>query len=239
MKNNKNKLSRGESVVYDVNNHNWINESINRLKDNILYWGLDGKKVIQVESAISGEAKTTTAVNLAVSLGASNKKVCIVDLDFRKPRVHRPFMIENINGIGDFLLGKTSIEDVVKKTNYENVYICNRGSNVQSSSFILTSDKMYQFIAHLREEFDFILLDSPPVLMISDYIHIARFSDGVVFNVGYGRTKKNQVKEAIGLLKKNNINIIGAVFTFYDPDSSYQGEYYGYGKNYYGYGDEK
>ena len=238
----KNRLSRGESVVYDVNNHNWINESINRLKDNILYWGLDNdKKVVQVESSISGEAKTTTTVNLAVSLGASGRKVVIVDLDFRKPRVHRPFSIENVNGLGDYLLDKIDINEAIKKTSYENVYICNRGSDIQSSSFILTSEKMNNFIKYLRERFDFVLLDSPPVLMISDYIHISRLSDGVIFNIASGRTKKNQVKEAINLLKNNNINIIGAVFTFYNPDSSYRGDYYGYGKDYYskGYGDEK
>jgi capsular exopolysaccharide synthesis family protein len=238
----KNKLLRGDSIVYDVNNHNWVNESINRLKDNILYWGLDkDRKVIQIESSVSGEAKTTTAVNLAVALGASGKKVIVVDLDFRKPRVHRPFLIENVGGLGDYLLDKIPFEKAIKKTSYDNVYICNRGSSIQSSSFILTSEKMSDFIKHLREEFDFVLLDSPPVLMISDYIHIARLSDGVVFNVASGKTKKNQVKEAINLLKMNNINIIGAVFTFYNPDSSYRGDYYGYGKDYYnkGYGDEK
>ena len=72
----KNKLLRGDSIVYDVNNHNWVNESINRLKDNILYWGLDkDRKVIQIESSVSGEAKTTTAVNLAVKASEKAKSI--------------------------------------------------------------------------------------------------------------------------------------------------------------------
>ena len=240
---NKKGLDRKESIVYDVNKHDWVNESINRLKDNLLYYSLDdSKKVIQFESSVSGEAKTTTTCNLAVALGASGKKVCIVDLDFRKPRVHRPFDLENRDGITNYLLGQIDYNTVVKKTNYENVSVVTRGDDVQSSSFILTSEKMVNFINQLRNDFDFVLLDCPPVLMISDYIHISHFSDGIIFNVAYGKTKKAQVKEAISLLKNNNIPIIGAVYTFYDPTISYaNNKYYGYGydKNYYNYGDEK
>lgn len=244
MKNNMKKnivLSRNNSIVYEANKHNWINESFNRLRDNVLYYCLDNtKKVIQVESSIAGEAKTTTICNLAVSLGCSGKKVIIVDLDFRKPRVHRPFSIDNIDGICDYLLDKVDINKVIKKTSYENVYIANRGNDIQSSSFILTSEKMKNFISSLKEDFDFVLLDCPPVLVISDYIHIARFSDGVIFNVAFGKTKKSQVIESINLLKKNNIPLIGAVYTFYKPENVYnKNENYGYGKYYNNaYGDE-
>jgi len=238
--NNKKSLLRSESIVYNQNNHDWINESINRLKDNLLSYSLDkSKKVIQIESSVAAESKTTTVCNLAVALGASGKKTVIVDLDFRKPRVHRPFHLENVDGITDYLLEKIDYEKVAKKTSYENVYVVNRGTDIQSTSFILTSDKMKDFIQKLRNDFDFVLLDCPPVLVISDYIHIGQFSDGVIFNVAYGKTKKAQVNDAINLIKKNNIPIIGAVFTFYDPTKSYNsGDYYGHNYKYYSYGSE-
>ena len=229
------KVARSESILY--NNNNNIKEAVDRLKDNILYYAVDGnKKVIQIESSISGEAKTTTNVNLAVSLGLSGKKVVIIDLDFRKPRVHRAFKLSNENGISDYFLDKIDKKSLIKQTSYENVNIITRGAEIQNPSVILTSEKMVNLINELRQDFDFILLDCPPVLMISDYIHIARLSDGVIFNVAYGKTKKAQVKEAIGLLKKNNIDIIGAVFTFYDPKKANNyGDYHYY--SYYSYED--
>ena len=235
----KHTISRSKSIFYDNETTTQVKESIDRLKDNVLYYAIDGKnKVIQFESSISGEAKTTTNVNLAVALGESGKKVVIVDLDFRKPRVHRAFKLDNENGISDYLIDKIDKTKMIKKTEYNNVYLISRGSEVQNPASVLTSNKMFNLINELREEFDFVLLDCPPVLMISDYIHISRLSDGVIFNIAYGKTKKAQVKEAIGLLRKNNISIIGTVFTFYDPKKANNYGDYHYYNYYYSYGEK-
>ena len=235
----KERISRSESIFYNKKGFGLAKESIDRLKDNILYWAIDGeKKVVQFESSVSGEAKTTTNANLAVALGDAGKKVVLVDLDFRKPRVHRAFKLENTNGISDYMIDKISKESLIKETEYANVSVITRGSEVQNPTSILTSAKLENLIAELRQEFDFVLLDCPPVLLISDYIHIARLSDGVIFNIAFASTKKAQVKDAIALLRNNNIPIIGAVFTFYNPKkaNSYS-EYSNY--SYYNYGDNK
>ncbi|MCR5422662.1 MAG: CpsD/CapB family tyrosine-protein kinase [Bacilli bacterium] len=233
----KTHVSRSESIYYDRGFGN-IKEAIDRLKDNVLYYAIDGsKKVIQFESSISGEAKTTTTVNLAVALGESGKKVVVIDLDFRKPRVHRAFRLDNENGISDYLIDKIDKKTVLKQTDYNNVTVISRGSEVQNPTSILTSEKMSNLIEELKNEYDFILLDCPPVLMISDYIHISRLSDGVIFNMAYGKTKKAQVKEAISLLRKNNIPIIGSVFTFYDPKRANSYGDYQYYNYYYSYQD--
>lgn len=233
----KTHVSRSESIFYDKGFGN-IREAIDRLKDNVLYYAIDGsKKVIQFESSISGEAKTTTTVNLAVALGESGKKVVVIDLDFRKPRVHRAFRLDNENGISDYLIDKIDKKTLLKQTDYNNVTVISRGSEVQNPTSILTSEKMSNLIDELKNEYDFILLDCPPVLMISDYIHISRLSDGVIFNMAYGKTKKAQVKEAISLLRKNNIPIIGSVFTFYDPKRANSYGDYQYYNYYYSYQD--
>ena len=235
----KNKISRSESIFYNKKGFGLAKEAVDRLKDNVLYWAIDGEKqVVQFESSVSGEAKTTTNANLAVALGEAGKKVVIVDLDFRKPRVHRAFKLENTNGISDYMIDKISKDSLIKETEFANVSVITRGSEVQNPTSILTSAKLENLIVQLREEFDFVLLDCPPVLLISDYIHISRLSDGVVFNIAFASTKKAQVRDSIALLRKNNIPIIGAVFTFYDPKkaNSYS-EYSNY--NYYNYGDNK
>lgn len=228
------KIKREEAIIV-TNEVNSLNEEYNKLKDSLLYMCSEKIKVIQVESTRPGEGKTTLASNLAVSLGYNNKKVLVIDLDFRKPRVHRLFGVSNQNGIVDYISNKIDRASLIKKTKYENVNIISRGSDLFNPSMLLTSDRFKKLISDLREEYDFILLDSPPVLQISDYIHISRVSDGILFVVAYGQTKRNQVAEAANLLRNDNINVIGTVMTFVDakdPYSAYYGSYYG---KYYGH----
>ena len=94
-----------------------------------------------------------------------------------------------------------------------------RGSDIHNPSLVLVSDKFKALIAELRTKFDYIILDCPPVLQTSDYIHISKVSDGVLFMVAYASTTKAQVAEAIKELKKNNTEILGTVFTYYHPFS--------------------
>lgn len=207
-----------------------------RLKDNILYLNADGKhKVIQIESSLSHECKTTVSANLAVSLGYTDKKVIILDLDFRRPRTHRMFKLQKEVGIAEYLLGNLSEQEIIKQTGYKNVDIITRGAEIYNPSLAFVSDKFKELIDSLREKYDFIILDCAPILQVSDYIHISKFSDGVLFLVAFGITTKAQVVEAVNELKKNNIEILGTVFTMYDrkKDREYNAYY-----KYYTYEDE-
>lgn len=214
-------------------------EGYNRLKDNVLYMNADGNnKVLQVESAVAAEGKTTVICNLAVSLGLTDKKVIVVDLDFRRPRVHRLFSLSKDNGIAEYILGDVDKKDIIKSSEYKNVDIITRGAQVYNSSLVLVSDKFKQLIEELRAEYDYVLLDCSPVLQVSDYIHVSKVSDGVLFMAAYASTTKSQVAEAIKELKKNGANVLGTVFTMYDrkkdKDLYAGGNYYGYGYGYYG-----
>lgn len=211
----KNKhVGNGKILVGESGGHV---EGYNRLKDNILYLNADGKnKVIQIESAVSGEGKTTVICNLAVSLGQTDKKVIVVDLDFRRPRTHRLFGVTKDVGVAEFMLGESGKEEIVKHTEYKNVDVITRGAEIYNSALVLVSDKFKELIADLREEYDYVLLDCAPVLQVSDFIHIAKISDGVLFLVAYASTTKAQVAEAVKELRKNGANILGTVFTMYD-----------------------
>ena len=213
-------------------------EGYNRLRDNVLYMNADGqKKVIQIESAVKGEGKTTVICNLAVTLGLTDKKVVVVDLDFHRPRVHRLFKMDKDVGIAEYILNGEKL--IIKKTTYKNVDIITRGAEIYNSSLVFVSEKFKQLIAKLREEYDYVLLDCAPVLQISDYMHISEVSDGVLFMVAYAQTTKAQVVEAINQLKKNGTNILGTVFTMYDKkkDKNYDNSNYYYYS--YIYGDDK
>ncbi len=202
-------------------------EGYNRLKDNILYMNADGNtKVIQIESSGAKEGKTTVACNLAVSLGLTDKKVLMIDLDFRRPKLHRVFELGNEEGVAEYILGKSTIEQIVKPTKYKNVEIITRGAEVFNPSLVLVSDKFKDFIKTLRDQYDYIILDCAPVLNVSDYIHITKVSDGVIFLIAYGVTTKAQVAEAIKELRKNNANILGTVLSMYESKYGNYNYYY-------------
>ncbi len=209
--------------------HSKEKRGYDRLRDNILYMNADGKtKVIQIESAISKEGKTTVICNLAVNLGDSEKKVIVVDLDFFHPSTHRILKQSNDNGIAEYMLGNIDKDTLIKHTEFKNVDLITRGAEIYNSSLVLLSDKFKELIADLKEKYDYVLFDCPPVLQVSDYIHICKLSDGVLVMVAYARTTKSQVVEAVKELRKNGANILGTVFTMYDgKEESY------YGKNYY------
>jgi len=221
-----------------------IVEGYNRLKDNILFMSADGNnRVIQIESALSGEGKTSIACNLAVSLGQTNKKTVVVDLDFRKPKAHMLFGLSKDIGISEYVLGTAKKEDVVKETKYKNVYLVTGGAKIHNPSLVLTSGIFQELIAKLKEEFDYVILDCAPVLQISDYIHISKVSDGVLFVVAYSQTTKAQATDAIKELKKNGIKILGSVFSMYDKrkEKGYDYKhyyYYSYSSYYYDKIDE-
>ena len=208
-----------------------IIEAYNRLKDNILYMSADGKnRVIQVESAKAGEGKSTIAANLAVGLGQTDRTVCVVDLDFRKPKVHTFFKLSKDIGISEFMRGVAKKEDIIKATEYKNVSIVTGGETIHNSSFVLLSDVFKAFIEELKTKFDYVILDCPPVLQVSDYIHISKVSEGVLFVVAFGQTTRQQVAEAIKELKRNNVNILGTVFSKYNTKGKdyYYNQYYYY-----------
>ncbi len=205
-------------------------EDYNRLKDNLLYINADGKhKIIQIESSIMSEGKTTLLGNLAVAIGQTNKKVLIIDLDFRRPRLHRLFSFSKDCGLSDYYMGKKTKQEVIKKTEYKNVDIMTTGAAVYNPSLLLLSDKFKNLLNEFKNEYDFIFLDCAPVLQVSDYIHISKVSDGILFVVAYALTTKGQVIEAVKELKKTGAEILGSVFTMYDKNndrSFYNGHYY-------------
>ncbi len=208
-----------------------------RLKDNVLFIMDGGKnKVLQISSSISGESKTTVACNLAVLLGQTDKKVCVLDLDFQKANDHRVFGLDNTKGLNEYMLETATVDEIIQHTEYKNVDLLSRGGAIYNPSLVLISDRFKTLMETLREKYDVVVVDTAPVLQTSDYIHVSKYSDATIFLVATGRTKKTQVREAISELKKNDVNIIGTVLTFYDPKYSndmgyYKGSYYYYYSN--------
>ena len=229
-KKNKNVSLVPEIVVSDVPGS--INECYTRLRDNIIYYSDSGKnKVFQIESAISGEGKSTVTANLAVSLVKSGKKVLLVDLDFRKPMIHKIFKIVNLNGLVEYMLDECDKSSLIKTTEY-GVDVINRGKTDHNTSLIFMADKFKAIIDEFKKDYDVVLLDCPPVLQVSDYIHISKISDSVIYVVSSGKVRTSQVKEALSLLRREDIKIFGTVLTAMTTPKSYKNRYDYYGGYY-------
>lgn len=206
-------------------------ECYNRLRDNIMFLNAaQHVKVLQIESAVSGEGKTTVSCHLAVSLGFAGKKVVLVELDFRHPTAHRLFNAEGENGIQEYIIGDIQKERVAKKTEYKNVDIVTRGGEITNPSVVFISSKFKALINYLRESYDFVILDCAPILAVSDYINISKVADGTLLLVAHSATPKQVVATAVEELRKNDIKLLGTAFTMYN---SKKGDHYGYRHKYY------
>lgn len=190
---------------------NIASESYRRAKVAINYNDVDKHiQTIQVCSATQGEGKTVTLLNIAAAYVEDKKKVIIVDLDFRRPRIHRAFRIENKNGITDYLLGNISYEDVIKHSEYGLDFI-NRGSEVPFPTSVLESRGMRELFEKLKAEYDVILVDCPPILAVSDAVVVSKMCDGCLFVVSQSKSEKGLSKEAVKALREGNVNVLGSI----------------------------
>jgi len=204
-------------------------ESFQKVLINLDYANIDKKiKVIEFTSTLASEGKSTFISNLSYLMGQKNKKVILLDLDLRKPKGHRIFNSANKDGLTDYLSGKIPFETLVKHSDQLGIDYIVAGEKTTAIVNVLEAQKLHDLIQKLREVYDYILLDAPPVIAVSDALYIAKLADGVIFVVAQNVAKKTLVKEAIQTLKHNNVHIIGTVLTQVSLKS---GEF-GYGFDY-------
>jgi len=202
-------------------------ESYRTLRTNIQYSSFDKEyKVIMITSSEPGEGKSTTAGNLALCLAQGEKKVILVDCDLRKPSLHKKFKISNIVGLSDVMIGKEELVTAMHRYN-NNLVILTSGKIPPNPSEMLSSKAMTTLLDALKKNFDYIILDTPPVQAVTDSQILATKADGAILVVRAERTKKDSVQNAISLLKKVNANIIGTVLNGLDNSRNKYYYYYG------------
>lgn len=201
-------------------------EAYRSLRSNIEYSSFDDEyRAIVVTSSVPGEGKSTTSGNLALSLAQSGNKVLLVDCDMRKPSVHKNFRITNTYGISDILLQKKKVTEVAYSYN-KNLSIITAGKVPPNPAEMLASKAMTAFLKEMKDHFDYIVLDTPPVQAVADAQILSTKTDGTLVVVRAGVTKKDEVKNTINTLNKINANIIGTILHAVDNTRNKYQYYY-------------
>lgn len=227
-----------------------LTESFRGLRTNLQYLLREpDKKVISVSSTIVGEGKTFTAVNLAAIIAVTGKKVLLVGLDLRKPRLHRLVAYTGTIGISTYLIGQNNESDIVFPSMVDNLYFSPSGPIPPNPAELIGSKRMEDFIEWAKENFDFVVIDSPPVAIVSDAFLIARFTDANLFVVRFRYSSMEVLSLLNDIYKHHEIRNLALVVNDFQPQRGYGYSYgytysygysYGYGyKHGYGYGPYK
>ena len=197
-------------------------------------------KTILVTSSRQGEGKSTTVVNAAIAMAHSVGKGIIIDADLRKPQLHKFFDADNTRGLSDYLTGNAALHtDLVQKTKVENLDIITSGIIPPNPSELLASQRMREMLQELAAEYDFIFIDSPPILGMSDSVVLSTMTDGVIIVIRARQTTKDHAAQSRKLLQGVNAKILGVVLNGVTSSDLRYGSYDYYYSYYYegGYGD--
>ena len=204
-------------------------EAYRTLRTNIQYSSYDKKiKKILVTSSEPAEGKSTIIGNLAVSLSQSENTVIVLDCDLRKPTMHKKFKISNEVGLTELLVGKKELKDVVQYRN-KNLHIITSGKIPPNPAEMLASKSMKRLLEQLSNEYDYVLMDTPPLNAVTDAQVLSTEADGTLIVIRSEKTKKESILTAKNLLQKVNANILGIVFN--DVANSINKYYYYYGED--------
>ena len=227
LSNNKRVDAKIDSSVVTVHkSKSAVSEAFRGIRTALFFNNQQGNlKVIQVTSPIPGDGKSTIASNLAVSIAQSGRKVCLVDCDFRRPRVSKIFGVGSDVGLVQVINEKSALAEAIQDSSIENLSILCCGRRPGNPAELLSSERFQSIVAELRSMYDYVILDTPPVLVVSDPATVAPIADGVILTVRLRRNLKPIAIRAAQMLHAMNANMIGVVVNGV-----------GVGANGYGYG---
>jgi len=233
----KNKQSN--DVIIHENSTDSFTELVRLLRTNLLFvLDTPDKKVINIVSSISGEGKTMVAINLAISLALLDKKVLIISLDIRKPTLDVYLGMDNTTGITMFLSGHMPQDDLIKPSGvHPDLYVINSGPKPPNPSELLAKPSLDKLIMDLRKQFDYIVIDTAPLQVVSDSFSLNRLTDVNLYVVRADYTPKKNIVDAAVFF--TNSKLKNMYFVLNDTDIRKSANQYGYGNKYgYGYGND-
>ena len=216
-----------------------LTEGLNQLKTNLAFCGKD-IKVITITSSVQNEGKSLVAFDLSKTMAEGGKKILMVDADLRKSVLAAKYHIQGIDkGLSHYLTGQAEIEDIYE-TETEGFYLSVAGPLSPDPTSLLDSDQFQKFIDKVREDYDYVIIDAPPLGVVIDAAIIGKYCDGAVLVIEQGVIKRKVVQDVIKQLKRGKVRILGAVLNKVDERIGAYGAYdYKYSYSYYDDSDVK
>ena len=221
--------SKKSPLIVDNHARSVRAEAFRQLRTNLQF--IDAARpvgVLVVTSSIANEGKSTTAINLAVSFSDSGRRVLLIEADLRRPRVAEYLGLEGAVGLTNVLVGQAAIDDVLQPWGRGGLTVLPSGTIPPNPSELMGSPLMAELIIQLRKSFDMIIIDTPPVLPVTDAAVASRLVDGVVVVVRYGKTTRNQVSTALRSLAAVDARVLGTVLTMSPVKGAEAYSAYGY-----------
>jgi capsular exopolysaccharide synthesis family protein len=223
-------LKNKRQIITVTNPRSPISESYRALRTNIEFSSIDEQlQVLMVSSAGPGEGKSTTITNLAVTFAQSEKRVVLVDADLRKPTAHHTFSISNRYGLSSVISQQCSLEEAIQMSDIPNLDVITSGAIPPNPAEMMNSKRMTLIIEKLRQMYDIILIDTPPLLAVTDAQIVATKSDGVILVVDQGKVKREIASKAVKNLESVNARILGVVLNNVKRKANEEAYYYYYG----------
>lgn len=229
----KNPAGGGELPAFSEPKSN-ISEGFRSLRTNLLFTSAESKKrALLITSTATSEGKTVVAANLAVAFAQIGEKVLLIDADMRKPRLHVLFNLERSPGLSEVLVGKEKLSSVINDTEISDLKVITCGAIPPNPAELLASKNMKVLIEEAKVYFDTIIIDSPPVMSVTDPVELATLSDGAVMIIKTASTPRPAIQMAIQQLSDVGARVLGCVLN--DVDFRREGSYYSYYQYYYKY----
>lgn len=213
-------------LIAERNPRSPVSEAYRRLRTNIQFLAPDKEiRVIMATSARFGEGKTTTIANLAVTYAREGKRVLVIDTDLRRPSLHAVFKQSNRSGLTDVLTRKYEMEQAIRPTFVERLFLLPAGPLPPSPAELLVTRSMAQLVENCRQAYDIVLIDTPPVYALTDAQIVSSLCDGVLLVVEAGRVKRKMVLKAKANLERAGAKLLGVVLS---KAGRRRGKHYGY-----------
>lgn len=226
------KERRKEPAISFESDNSAMAEALRKLRTNLQFLAVDNPpRVIVVTSSSPHEGKSTTAINIALALAEADHNVVLVDGDMRRPSVDRYLDLVGSVGFSTVLSGGASLAEVLQETKFPRLTVLTSGASPPNPSELLGSLAAKNVLSDLREQFDYVIVDSSPLLAVTDGAILAANSDGALVMSRSGQTKREHLAHAIGILRDVGATVLGAVFTM---TPTRRGGSYSYNYSYYG-----
>lgn len=221
--------AKDNPLVVQTSPYHTRSEAFRRLRTNLQFLDLDGgPQALVVTSSVPNEGKTTSAINLAITLADADAKVLLIDADLRRPSVAGYLGIEGSVGLTTLLIQRATIDDVIQPWGSAGLYVIPSGAVPPNPAELVGSKTMARLILQMSEQFDYVIIDTPPLLPVTDAALIAKMTSGVLMVAGAGQIRREQLRQSLANLSAVSARVLGIVLNKVGRGADAYGAGYGY-----------